>query len=303
MPVRSLGYVSFQTPAVDQWRSFGGDFLGLMPVAGADPEALYFRLDDYPQRLSVKGGPEVALLALGLEVANERELRSVADAVTAAGVEVAPLSPAVCAERRVTAGVAFRDPGGNPLELFYGPVLDHTPVRTPTVSRFVTGDMGMGHAIVSVADSRKASDFYMDVLGFWERNTMTLPDGPLWFLGCNPRHHTIGVMPAGGPGLVHLMVEVATLDDVGLALDRADRLGVPIMNTLGKHTNDHMVSFYVYSPELCAVEVGWNGMRVDGAQPTYEITAGAFWGHKMSPPPPSVAGGGPQGGPGGDVAP
>jgi 3,4-dihydroxy-9,10-secoandrosta-1,3,5(10)-triene-9,17-dione 4,5-dioxygenase len=81
------------------------------------------------------------------------------------------------------------------------------------------------------------------------------------------------------------MVEVATLDDVGLALDRADALGVPMMNTLGKHTNDHMVSFYVYSPERIAVEVGWNGLRVEGDAPTYEITQGAFWGHKFTPPP------------------
>ena len=69
---------------------------------------------------------------------------------------------------------------------------------------------------------------------------------------------------------MHLMVEAATLDDVGLALDRAEQLGIPMMNTLGKHTNDHMVSFYVYSPEGYAIEFGWNGLRVTdgGARPT-----------------------------------
>jgi hypothetical protein len=50
-----------------------------------------------------------------------------------------------------------------------------------------------------------------------------------------------------------------------------------MMNTLGKHTNDHMVSFYVYSPERYAVEFGCNGLRVDAEEPTYEITQGAFW--------------------------
>ena len=46
-----------------------------------------------------------------------------------------------------------------------------------------------------------------------------------------------------------------------------------------------MVSFYVYSPELYAVEFGWNGQRVEHEEPTYEITQGAFWGHKFTPPP------------------
>jgi len=81
------------------------------------------------------------------------------------------------------------------------------------------------------------------------------------------------------------MVEAATLDDVGLALDRRGTLGVPLMNSLGKHTNDHMVSFYVWSPENYAVEFGWGGLRVETEEPTYEITEGAFWGHKFSPPP------------------
>jgi 3,4-dihydroxy-9,10-secoandrosta-1,3,5(10)-triene-9,17-dione 4,5-dioxygenase len=57
------------------------------------------------------------------------------------------------------------------------------------------------------------------------------------------------------------------------------------MNSLGKHTNDEMTSFYVYSPELYAIEFGYGGLRVDGQQPVYKITAGQHWGHKFFPPP------------------
>jgi len=105
-------------------------------------------------------------------------------------------------------------------------------------------------------------------------------------MGCNPRHHTLGITTQPGPGrLLHLMLEVVTLDDVGLALDRAHRMEIPMMHTLGKHTNDRMVSFYVYSPEDYAIEVGYDGLRVETPHPTYEITAGAFWGHRFSRPP------------------
>jgi len=253
-----------------------------MPVEGADPESLYFRLDHFPPRLVVEPGAENRMTAMGFEVLNKRELGQLVTAVENSGIKVTVGEPEACAARRVTGFVAFDDPGGNPVELFYGPILDHVPVQTPLVSSFVTGDMGMGHVIVSAEDAEATLDFYIDVLGFVERNTM----GRTWFLGCNPRHHTFGIARRRGPGaLLHLMVEGATLDDVGTALDRAAKLGVPMMNTLGKHTNDQMVSFYVYSPENYAIEFGWNGLVVTEEQPTYEITHGAFWGHKFTPPP------------------
>jgi 3,4-dihydroxy-9,10-secoandrosta-1,3,5(10)-triene-9,17-dione 4,5-dioxygenase len=284
MGVRSLGYLRLESTDVAAWKVFGGDFLGMMPVEGADPDALYFRLDHYPPRLVVEAGAENRMTAMGFEVLDKRELARLVSAVESAGIKVTAGEADACAARRVTGFVAFDDPGGNPVELFYGPILDHVPVQTPLVSSFVTDDMGMGHVIVSAEDAEATLDFYLDVLGFVERNTM----GRTWFLGCNARHHTFGIARRRGPGaLLHLMVEAATLDDVGLALDRAAKLGIPMMNTLGKHTNDQMVSFYVYSPENYAIEFGWNGLRVTEEHPTYEITQGAFWGHKFTPPPSS----------------
>lgn len=286
MGVRSLGYVRLESTDIEKWKQFGGDFLGLMPVEGGDPESLYFRMDDYPTRIAVSPGPQSGMTALGLEVLDERELTSLAAAVEKAGIKVTAGTEAECAERRVTGFVRFSDPGGNPVDLYYGAVLDHKPVRTPLVSKFVTGDMGLGHAIVSAEDAKAAFDFYVNVLGFIERNTMRSQGGTTWFMGCNPRHHTLGITPMPGPGrLLHLMVESATLDDVGLALDRAQRQEIPMMHTLGKHTNDHMVSFYVWSPENYAIEFGWNGLKVPEPVPVYEITEGAFWGHHFTPPP------------------
>lgn len=37
--------------------------------------------------------------------------------------------------------------------------------------------MGFGHAIISAEDARATFDFYVDVLGFVERNTMRSPGG------------------------------------------------------------------------------------------------------------------------------
>ncbi|MDV6270498.1 VOC family protein [Rhodococcus globerulus] len=282
MGIRSLGYVRLNAPDIDAWKTFGEDFLGLMRIDGDNPDSLYFRMDHYPARLVVSAAEESSLGALGFEVLNRRDLAEVVTAVEAEGIKVTAGSTEECAERRVTGFARFDDPAGNPVELFYGPVLDHVLINTPLVSRFVTGDMGMGHAIVSAEDVPSAFDFYSRVLGFVERNTA----GPTYFMGCNPRHHSFGLAPTPGPGkLLHLMVEMASIDDVGRALDRAADLNIPMMNTLGKHTNDQMLSFYVYSPELYAIECGWEGIRVETEEPTYAITEGALWGHKFTPPP------------------
>jgi 3,4-dihydroxy-9,10-secoandrosta-1,3,5(10)-triene-9,17-dione 4,5-dioxygenase len=282
MPVRSLGYIRLESKQPEAWKTFAGEFLGLMPVEGPTGNALYFRMDSFPARLVVTSSAESRLEALGFDVDGPAELDRLAKAIDDAGVEVSALTTADCAERRVTAGISFDDPAGIPLELFWGPALVHTPVVTPAVSGFVTGDLGMGHVVVTAENGKEAVDFYIDTLGFKARNTMKVGDETLWFLGCNARHHTVGILPMGGPGrLVHFMVEVATLDDLGRAIDRAEQLEVPVMQTLGRHTNDRMVSTYLISPDGFAVEYGWDGLLVKEEEPVYEITHGAFWGHKF----------------------
>jgi 3,4-dihydroxy-9,10-secoandrosta-1,3,5(10)-triene-9,17-dione 4,5-dioxygenase len=287
MPIQSLGYLRIESPDLDAWKVFAGDFLGLMPVG--DDETLRYRMDKYPARLVVGHGSEPKMTAAGYEVLNKRDLAEIVEKVEAAGIKVVYGTAEEAAERRVNGFVHFDDPAGNPVELFYGPILDHVPVALPTVSSFTTGDMGMGHIIVTGEDGDALFEFYTGVLGFLERNTMRGGGGgTVYFMGCNERHHTLGVASAPGPGrLIHLMLEADTIDDVGLALDRQEKLGIPLMNSLGKHTNDHMVSFYVWSPEKYAIEFGWAGLKIPAEEATYEITQGAFWGHKFFPPPAS----------------
>jgi 3,4-dihydroxy-9,10-secoandrosta-1,3,5(10)-triene-9,17-dione 4,5-dioxygenase len=161
-------------------------------------------------------------------------------------------------------------------------------------NRFVTGPMGMGHVVLPVSDGDAALRFYTDVLGFRLRDSMRMapelfgkPAGspPLWmrFLGCNPRHHSLALAPFPAPaGIVHLMIEVAALDDVGAAMDRCTRRGATMSATLGRHANDLMVSFYVATPGGFDVEYGTDGRLVDDATwISRETTAISLWGHRF----------------------
>ncbi|MFI9384990.1 iron-dependent extradiol dioxygenase HsaC [Kutzneria sp. NPDC052558] len=292
MGIRSLGYLRIEATDVAAWREYGLKVLGMIEGQGSDPEALYLRMDDFPARLVIFPGERDRLAQAGWEVANEGELAEIAAALDTAGVAVEKASDADLADRRVAGLIRFDDPSGNTLEVFHGAALQHRRVVSPYGHTFVTGEQGLGHVVLSTRDDEEALHFYRDVLGFKLRDSMRLPpqlvgrpaDGPpawLRFFGCNPRHHSLAFLPMPTPsGIVHLMIEVGSADDVGLAMDRAARRKVPMSATLGRHVNDLMLSFYMKTPGGFDVEFGTEGRQVeDESWIARESTAVSLWGH------------------------
>ena len=97
---------------------------------------------------------------------------------------------------------------------------------------------------------------------------------------CNPRHHTLALIPAPLPKrLHHFMLQVASLEDVGQALDRARAQNVPISSSLGRHTNDHMVSFYARTPSGFDVEYGYGARTIGDNWVVTRPEATSTWGH------------------------
>jgi 3,4-dihydroxy-9,10-secoandrosta-1,3,5(10)-triene-9,17-dione 4,5-dioxygenase len=295
--IASLGYLRIESADVAAWREFGVRVLGMVEGRGPDAGALYLRMDDFPARLVVVPGEQDRLLASGWEVAGEAELAGVGRALDEAGVAVKAGTPAELAERRVGQMLRFDDPTGNALEVFCGAALEHRPAVSPYGTRFVTGLLGLGHVVLPASDGEAALRFYTDVLGFRLRDSMRMapelfgqPAGgpPLWmrFLGCNPRHHSLALAPFPAPaGIVHLMIETASLDDVGRAIDRCARRGARMSAALGRHANDLMVSFYLATPGGFDIEYGTDGRLVDDATwVSRETTAISLWGHRFAAP-------------------
>ncbi len=296
--ISSLGYLRIESADVAAWRDFGLKVLGMTEGRGPEPDALYLRMDEFPARLAVIPGSAERLLASGWEVADAAALAAVGRALSDAGVPYKAGTDAELAARRVGAMLRAEDPAGHALEVFCGAALEHRPAVSPYGNRFVTADMGMGHVVLPVPPGSSAAfDFYTEVLGFRLRDSMRMPaeffggkpgDPPVWFrfLGCNARHHSLALAPVPAQaGIVHLMIEVASLDDVGRALDRCARRGTPVSATLGRHANDLMVSFYVRTPGGFDIEYGTDGRRVDDA--TWvgrETTAVSLWGHSFVGP-------------------
>jgi 3,4-dihydroxy-9,10-secoandrosta-1,3,5(10)-triene-9,17-dione 4,5-dioxygenase len=297
--IKSLGYIKIQTSDINRWRSFALDALGFAPGNGPDADALYLRMDERFARIVVVPGDSDQVVHIGWEVRDGIALQRVRDTLGRAGVSVKPLSVEEADERRVEDVFAFTDPTGTTTEVFFGPALDHSPVVTPFGATFVTGTQGLGHVVLPTVDPAAAFAFYGETLGFLPRGAMRLPAPPefgplrIRFFGVNDRHHSLALCPAprgGAPGLVHIMVEVDSLDAVGRALDRVVKQGFSLSSTLGRHTNDKMVSFYVRAPGGWDIEFGTDGMQVDETYYTAEeITADSYWGHDWSGAEPLAA--------------
>jgi 3,4-dihydroxy-9,10-secoandrosta-1,3,5(10)-triene-9,17-dione 4,5-dioxygenase len=297
--IRGLGYIKVQTTDMERWRKLAFEVLGFAKGSGPDKNALYLRMDERASRIVIVAGDADGVVDIGWEVRDHAALARVRAAVEAAGIAVKALGLEEADARRVEEVIAFQDPSGASIEIFHGAILDHSPVVTPFGAKFVTGTQGLGHVVLPVMDLDGAFNFYSEVLGFFPRGAFRLPAPPEYgplrirFMGVNERHHSLALCPSarsGAPGLIHVMVEVDTLDAVGATLDRVVKNGFSVSSTLGRHTNDKMVSFYVRAPGGWDIEFGTAGMKID--ERTYlseEITADSYWGHDWSGTEPLAA--------------
>ena len=238
-----LGYVWVRSDRLDDWGRYATSLLGMQQVdRGAGSRA--YRMDDRKQRLVVTSGDGEGLGFIGWEVADAAALEALAARLEAHGT-AARLAPRALADERHVAGlILFADPAGNRLEAFHGPAIATDTFRPGRpISGFRTGPLGMGHAVLNVVDVDALLPFYRDVLGF-RVTDFGLKPYKLYFFHINGRHHSFAMVGSGKAGLHHFMVELYSLDDVGQGYDLAQLEDGRVAYTLGRHTNDHMTSYY-----------------------------------------------------------
>jgi len=297
MAIRSLGYIGVHSQKLAEWRSFACDVMGLEDVSSrcdAGPGEAYFKLDDHPYRLFVTPGDDERVAVCGWDTHSEDGLREVANAFEQAGVTFNWGDEALIAKRKVQNLLCFTDPAGNHHEAFWGVVSDFRAFNSTTgVAGFITGEQGMGHIVLPAPNFDATTQFFTDVLGFGLSDLMKIrftpdPEEPvkrLWFMHCNARHHSLGLFEMPMPtGCVHLMLEAKDVDEVGRCNDRRIAAGVKLTGTLGRHANDHMVSFYMRSPSGFDVEYGAEGRTISdwSDYAVFESTVASFWGHDFS---------------------
>lgn len=294
--VTQLGYLGIGVSDLARWERFATEVLGL-EVSGNEPDgSMFLRMDEYHHRFVFLPGGEDDVAFIGWEVRDQPALNEVRRRLSADGIEVSTVTPDEARARRVVDLIRLKDPNGVPTEIYFGPLMNfEQPFHSPrALSGFVTGEQGMGHIVLRVDDSAKSLHFYRDLLGLRISDFIDLRTShrsghslSLTFLHCNPRHHSIafGVIPAK-KRLMHFMLQTRHVDDVGSTYYLCQDRGIEISGTLGRHTNDHMMSFYMRTPSGFEVEYGWGARVVDDE--TWQVQkheAGSIWGHRRPPAP------------------
>jgi len=280
--IRALGYLVATATDLPAWKTFASDVHGMQVVEHTE-ERLLLRLDDRSWRIDVRAGDEDRVQTYGWEAGSAEDLDELEKTLTVNGFPTRRGTAEEIIERRVTDLLVLNDPDGTPVEIFYGQKREHAPFVSPTGARFVTGDLGLGHVMLSVSDSHPFRRLYMDLLGLALSDYIDLGPDPGTFLHCNRRHHSLAFTyrPEVPLGVGHLMVQVENVDTVGRAYDKVLDGAAPLGSTLGKHTNDEMISYYVKTPSGWEMEYGYGGLEIDvDTWVPGRWDAAHFWGHK-----------------------
>ena len=287
--VCQLGYIGFGVSDQDAWEQFLTEVLGLMANGDNGQGERYYRMDENHHRVITLPDDRDDICLIGWEVLNDKVMETVAARLEAAGVEIHRGNEEECAAKQVSGLVQFADPDGITSELYYGPVVrPEIPFNSPRgISGFNAGLQGMGHIVLAVDDYEATLNFYRDLLGMGLSDYLDFEMMPgfrafVAFLHCNPREHTLAFAQAPAPKrLLHFMVEASTIDEVGTTYDLCLDKEIPIAMTLGRHTNDYMLSFYAKTPSGFDVEFGAGARTLDPETWTVQRhNSVSIWGHR-----------------------
>jgi biphenyl-2,3-diol 1,2-dioxygenase len=295
--VTQLGYLGIEVSDMPGWEQFATTLLGLESNGTDEDGTLFLRMDENHHRFALHPGNRDDMAYAGWETPDEASLQAIAERLQSQGVSVTWATAIEARKRRVMGLIKLRDPSDIATEVYYGPLIQfERPFRSPRAGGgFEAGNLGLGHIVVGVDDYEASLRFYRDGLGLRISDFMALEMGAgestmVAFFHCGPRHHSIAIAQFPAPKrLHHFMLQLRNMDDVGNAYYACQDRQIPITSSLGRHTNDHMVSFYAQTPSGFQVEYGHGGREID--EDVWEVQlhhSPSIWGHRAQVATPSA---------------
>ncbi|WP_191413762.1 VOC family protein [Salinibacterium sp. ZJ450] len=283
--IQELAYVGFASPKYEEWRTYGTGLLGCQMVDDGPDGAVRLRVDNVNYRIAIHPSEKDEFAYAGWGMANETDLRTFVEHLRGQGVTVTQGDEALAAEREVVEIYWFEDPWGNRHELVWGKLTIPNSFKSPRkMDGFVTGSQGLGHIVLIVPNLEEGSQFYADILGFRLSDRIKSDIFNLRFYHCNGRHHSIALAEVPGlTGFNHLMLEVANIDDLGATIDLLPEYDTDTLLSIGRHTNDLMISTYISTPSSLQIEYGYGGLVVDDLSwIARDYNHPSIWGHHRS---------------------
>lgn len=291
MDIIGISYLGFESAKLAEWRDYAPAVLGWAPAEppADDPESLYFKLDDRRNRFAFHPGTIDRLAYVGWEARGRMEFLDAIAKFEAAGVAVERGDPTLAARRGVRELIRFKDPVGFQHELFYGQ--KYTPgsfIPPRPHTGYKLKNRGLGHMVVITPEyTDELEHFLTKVMGFaWYGSGAG--KGRTGFFRAKLNDHTSHDIAYGhGPGMrgiQHIGLFVNSISDVGQTYDIVKQRQIPMMFTLGQHTQDPSMSFYHYSPSGFAVETIYEIEPWDRREVELNPEKLSIWGHELVGP-------------------
>jgi extradiol dioxygenase len=281
--VTQLGYLGIGVRDLSEWEPYAQTVLGLGIAERESDGTLLLRMDGHHHRFAVHEDGRDDIDYVGWETESAADVQVIAGRLEAAGVQVDAGTREDAAQRHVTGLIKFLDPDGHRCEVYHGPEMAASEFSSSKPeTRFVAEAQGLGHLVLAATNLERAMDFYTTALGMKVTDYVSRPLN-LGFLHCNPRHHSLAFaeLPQARKRINHFMLQLDSIDAVGRTYDGVQDGSAPLLVTMGRHSNDEMVSFYMANPSRFGVEYGWGAREVDDC--SWEVAhyeSGSLWGHK-----------------------
>lgn len=260
---RKLGYVELNVSDLARSRDFYEGMLGLQYVEKGPSGELRFRCSDDPYAIVLHQGTAPGHKRTGLMLEDDGQFEHLFARLRAAGIAWQALSATECTERGFTRAARFVDPNiGAVMECYLGAATQPS-VFTPTLANI----QRLGHVVFGTPKFDEAITQFRDVMNFAPSDYIK---GVFGFFHCwpNPWHHGIAVGRTPAPVYHHTNFMVSEIDDIGRAMHRLNRAGVPIVYGPGRHLASGSAFLYFLDPDglTCEYSFGMEQFPEEGAR-------------------------------------
>jgi 2,3-dihydroxy-p-cumate/2,3-dihydroxybenzoate 3,4-dioxygenase len=286
---RRTAYVALQVTDLERSTAFLKDLVGLQEGGTAAGGEVFLRCSADHHNIVLRQGETPGIARLAFEMESQRALDAALEHLESIGISTIEVPEPQRSGLEQGPTFRFQEPTTRVvIELFSGMRPMPEPF-TPTVAKIAR----LGHVVLCSTNRQATVDFFMKELNF---RTSDQIGEAVTFMRCfpNPFHHTFAVAQAEKNGLHHVNFMVTDIDDVGAAMYRMQKAGVPVVFGPGRHSESSgSVFIYFLDPDGMTLEYsfGMEEFAEYNPRPAKSLppTMGSFDNWGAAPPDPRFA--------------
>jgi len=243
--VFQLGYVALECPDFEKTKAHYAETIGMKQTDTGHDGEVYLSIGYEHHNIVLRKSEKKALAHLGFQLQPGTDLKALVRDFGDRGLSAQIKSdsqPGVAelVEVEAVPGVIFQ-------------LYPEIAAPAPGFKRTGVAPLRLGHVAVISSHGAKLKEFFGDVLGFWE--TDTIGGGLATFMTCNRDHHVVNVLGVPDDRVHHIAFELKGNASHALASDALRENGVPVKWGPARHTAGHNLAGYHFDPDNTLIEL------------------------------------------------